>query len=190
MSEQHLLRQRRNFTALVVIAVLAHLGWEYFNGGIASHHLLNRADLPAISNGWGLLLLPVLTWFLVGRVHRRVALASGRQAAANTLPASVVVGFAASLLFGVALSVAFTNGYDQVAAVLFGSMLLLAVGLPVYRAECLLGFVLGMTFTFGGVLPTLIGSILAAVSALVHLYAVPLVASVWSWFRRGRLASG
>jgi hypothetical protein len=43
----------------------------------------------------------------------------------------------------VLLSVAFTNHYDSVATYLFGAMLVLALLLPVYRAECVLGFVLG-----------------------------------------------
>lgn len=56
---------------------------------------------------------------------------------------------------------------------LFGA----AVLLPAYRAECLLGFVLGMTFVFGAVIPTLIGSILVGLSALVQLLA-------WPWLSR------
>ena len=47
-------------TVTVTLAESAHLAWEHFNGGVASHHFLNRADLPAISNAWGLLLLPTL----------------------------------------------------------------------------------------------------------------------------------
>ncbi len=33
---------------------------EYFNGGVVSHNLLAREDLPAISNWWGLLTVPLL----------------------------------------------------------------------------------------------------------------------------------
>lgn len=40
--------------------------------------------------------------------------------------------------------------------------------LPVYRIECIFGFVVGMTFTFGAVLPTLVAVVFAAVSVVAH----------------------
>ena len=49
----------------------------------------------------------------------------------------------------------------------------LAMFFPIYRAECLLGFVIGMTFTFGGVLPTVFGSILVLVSVTLYKYVRP-----------------
>ncbi|HSF52731.1 MAG TPA: hypothetical protein VLA71_03215, partial [Algoriphagus sp.] len=49
-------------------------------------------------------------------------------------------------------------------------VLLAALFLPIYRAECLLGFVFGMTYTFGAVLPTLVGSILALIGAAIYLF--------------------
>ena len=63
-------------------------------------------------------------------------------------------------------------------------MVLLALLLPVYRAECVLGFVLGMTLTFGAVLPTVFGSIIAAVSVVVHLYVRPVLMRLWTWLKR------
>ena len=64
-------RARGTITVLVALAELAHLAWEHLHGGVASHHLLNRADLPAISNAWGALFLPALAWVLSGPVIRR-----------------------------------------------------------------------------------------------------------------------
>lgn len=178
MSEQQLRRLRLHLTALVLLAELAHLAWEHFHGGVVSHHVLNRSDLPAISNWFGAILLPALTWFLTGRIQKRISFQSGGNESAAKLPVSVVVGFLGSLLFGGLLSIAFTNGYETVASYLFGSMLLAALLLPVYRAECVLGFVVGMTFTFGAVLPTAIGSMLAAVSAVVHLLVRTVLARI------------
>ena len=39
---------------------IAQLALEALDGGVQSHHLLNRPDLPAISNGFGLLTLPAI----------------------------------------------------------------------------------------------------------------------------------
>jgi hypothetical protein len=183
MSEQQLPRLRPCLTILVLLAELAHLTWEYFHGGVRIHHVLHRSDMPAISNWWGVLLLPALTWFLTGRIQRRIALDSGNEAASK-IPASVVAGFVGSLLVGILLSFAFTNDYEATASYLSLGMFLLALLLPVYRAECLLGFVLGMTFTFGALLPTVFGSIIAAVSAVVHLYVRPVVMRLWTRLRR------
>ena len=63
-------------------------------------------------------------------------------------------------------------------------MLLLALLLPVYRPECVLGFVLGMTFTFGAILPTVVASVIAAFSALVQLCVRPVFMGRWNALRR------
>jgi hypothetical protein len=174
------------FTGLAMLAELAHLAWEHFHGGVVRHHLLHRADMPAISNWWGLLLLPALAWFLVGRIQRRIALDSDGHGATSSLPVRVVAGFVCSLVIGILLSVSFTTHHESVASYLFLGILLLAVVLPVYRAECVLGFVLGMTLTFGAVLPTMFGSIIGAVSAAIHLLLRPGLARLWDSFKRTR----
>jgi hypothetical protein len=178
------LRWRVYLTVLVTLAELAHLAWEHLHGGVRSHHILNRADLPAISNAWGALLLPAMAWFLSGRAQRRFTDQTGVRDAAATLPMSVVVGFFGALLFGALFAGSFAYGYEAVTGYLFQGLIALALLLPIYRAECMLGFVLGMTFTFGGVLPTAIGSVIAALSAVAHLVVYPLLARGWTWLRR------
>jgi hypothetical protein len=51
---------------------------------------------------------------------------------------------------------------------------------PIYRAECLLGFVIGMTYTFGAVLPPGIGSILVLIGAVIYLGIRPAILFVFS----------
>ena len=156
-------RARYCAIALVALAELGHLAWEHFHGGIRSHHLLNRADLAAISSAWGIVFLPALAWFLSGRVPVR--------ATSPLVIQRIGVAFFGSLAVGVALSVAFTNGFADVSAAIFLGMLLCGLILRVYRGEYVLGFVLGMSFTFGAMLPTLAAVFVSAVSALAH-YAV------------------
>ncbi len=186
MSTRQHARSRVGLTALVLVAEVAHLAWQHLDGGIVSHHLLNRADLPAISNAWGMVLLPALTWFASGRVEKRVARHSGGDGTSSRLPLTVITGFVGALVLGILLSVAFSNGHETMASSLFLGMFVLAVLLPVYRAEYLLGFVLGMTVAFGAVLPTLIGSVIAAVSAVVHLGIRPLLVRLWNRFSATR----
>jgi len=173
-------RMRAYFTVLVMLAELAHLAWEHLNGGIRSHHLLNRADLPAISNAWGALLLPALTWFLVARIQKRIALHPGRQGTTSGLPLGIIASFFAALFFGFGLSAAFTFDYSAISSNMFMAALVLATILPLYRAECVLGFILGLTFTFGGVLPIIIASVIATISAFFGYCVHPLL----FWFAK------
>ncbi len=190
-SVEHLLplsRQRIYLTVLVLAAELLHLAWEYWHGGVQRHHFLQRADMPAISNWWGLLLLPALTWFLSGRAQKRIASYAIPEGTPSKATTSVIAGFVGALIVGIALSVAFTTGQNDIASALFQGMLLIALLLPVYRAECLLGFVLAMTFTFGAVLPTMIGTIVAAISLVALMlsrrFIYPTLAYLWAWHKR------
>lgn len=73
----------------------------------------------------------------------------------------------------------FTGGYETLLSWLFQGMVVLALLLPGYRAECLMGFVLGMMHTFGALLPTLVASAIVLASAVVHLGVRPLLARLW-----------
>jgi hypothetical protein len=168
-------------TAFALIFELAHIGWEHLHGGVLAHHVLNRPDLPAISNWWGVLLLPALTWFVIGRIQGRVS----RQAVNNPgrfrVTPLVLAGFFGSLAYGSGLALAFTMNHQAVSYIFLG---LFAVSLlaPTYRSEYVLGFVLGMTFTFGAVLPTVIALLFASFSGFVHW----LVGSVWRLIQHRR----
>ena len=156
-------RARILLTSAVALAEVLHLTWEHLHGGVESHHLLQRADLPAISNWWGLVLLPVLAWFLIGRMQAR-----GTSQAHGTPSRPIAWRFLAALLYGAGLATAFAFGYEAVTTAMFFGLFALAVVLPIFRAEYVLGFVLGMTPIFGAVLPTLIACIFALLSAVLH----------------------
>ena len=148
------------FSLVFVAALLAH---EHLNGGVRSHHLLDRRDLPAISNWFGLLVLPVLGWLL--GVRLRKCMASGTTSASSVWIGMCLV---CSLLYGAALAASFALGAPAIASDLFLALFLIAVIFPVYRVEYVFGFVVGMAFTFGAVLPVLVAAVVAAFSALVH----------------------
>jgi hypothetical protein len=56
------LRNKILISSIVVILMAIHLTWDYFNGGVTVHYILANEDLPGISNWWGLLTVPSLTW--------------------------------------------------------------------------------------------------------------------------------
>lgn len=154
-------------TILAAAFEVAHLAWEYAHGGVRAHHVLNRPDLPAVSNWWGIIIVPALAW-----VAARSATRLG--------PSRVGVATAAigAFLLGLALSVAFIAGVQSLAFALFLAVLLSGLVVPTYRPEYPFGFVIGMTFTFGAVLPTMVALIAAAVSLFAHRAIRPAIA--WS----------
>ncbi len=155
------LRFRVLTTLAITIALATLLTWQHLHGGVPSHSFLARDDWPSISNWWGLLTLPVLTWWaltnLASRIERR-----------RVTPGAALAGALGALLFGALLAGSYSLGYSEVPRVQVRVLPLLALALPIYRAESLLGFALALTYTFGGVLPVVIGAIFALIGALLY----------------------
>jgi hypothetical protein len=183
---------RITFAAAAALVIAGLLAWEHTHGGIASHHFLQRADMPAFSNWWGLLVMPVLGWFASGRLivngdaNGDAVLAAKATFALGPflLNRHAVLSLAGAFLFGLLIAVSFTLGIKPILEVVPFAMLLAAVALPIFRPHYLFGFVLGLAGAIGAVLPLIVGSVLAALSALVYFVVRPLLARVWSSVRR------
>lgn len=159
-TRRHLPELSALLSVVFVAVLLAH---EHFNGGVRSHHLLDRHDLPTVSNWLGLVVLPSLGWLLGVRLRNRMT-----SVTRSASPSGIGIGLVCSLLYGAALAASFVVGASAITSGLFIGLFVLAVLLPIYRVEYIFGFAVGMTFTFGGVLPVLVALVVAAVSALVH----------------------
>lgn len=181
--QANFLRSRIYFTVIITLAIWGLLAWNYLHGGVPSHHILAREDMPSISNWWGGILLPVLTWFLLYRAQKRLNLLAAKKSMGE-VKVKVAIGFGVGLLFGLLLSIFFVLGISELPGYMILSVFIGALFFPVYRAECLLGFVIGMTYTFGAVLPTAIGSMLALVGALIYLLIRPAILFVISKFNQ------
>lgn len=156
---------------LALLATAAHLGWEFTHGGVKTHHLLARGDLPGASNWWGVLILPLL-----GLLASR-AVTSRARAGQGTVK-NAAVALSGSVLVGVAMAVSFASGYESFTSGIFLAVLVAGLLLPLYRAEWMFGFVLGMTFVFGPVLSLMAASIAAGVSAISSLLIRPALAAL------------
>lgn len=157
-------RLRVGLTALVTIAIRSLLVWQHFHEGVPAHHLLANPDLPRISNWFGGLLLPALTWALPGLTRRRL------PSTCSPGIRSVAVGLVAGVAVGVAMTVTFFSGHESLTSYVFFILLPLALLVPVHRPECLLVFVLGTTVGFGTMLPTLFGSLMALATVVIHRF--------------------
>ncbi len=166
MNEKGLLSYRLYFTAAVTIVNWASLLWKHFHGGVPAHHLLHRQDMPQISDWWSGLLIPLLTLFLTYRIQIRLS----RNEDYLKFSTVALYPFLSALFYGILLSLTFSMGYSSITGYLFVGILLLSLFFPVYQAAYLLGFVLGMTITFGAVISTLAGVIFAVIGFILYLY--------------------
>ncbi len=164
-------KNRLYFTAFILAAIWSLLIYDHLYEGVPSHHILQREDLPAFSNWWGGLLLPLITWFLLWRIQKR---AKNSPEDSNAL-SKVFYAFTAALVFGILLSVFFTFNYEEMPVYMLGALFIGALFFPIYIPECFLGFIIGMTFTFGGVLPIIIGSILSLVGVFLYWVVRPAI---------------
>ena len=167
---------KRPWLSALVFAVFPaiQLLWEHTHGGVVSHYVLHRKDMPAISNWWGLVTIPLLAWIAFSLIRRRKSklgkdeLSESGSGSGTRMDKAVVFGFTGGLVFGIVLASFWELNLDAYMPPLLLIPLVLAFFLPTYRIECLLGFVLAMGWTFGGVLPLAIGSILLIGAWIVH----------------------
>jgi hypothetical protein len=85
------------------------------------------------------------------------------QEASNQLK-QVIFGFFLALSYGIILAFSFASGNQYMPSRMILGTLPLSFFFPIYRTECLLGIVLGMTNTFGVVLPTGIGKVFVLIN--------------------------
>ena len=142
--------------------------WEYFNGGVVSHNLLAREDMPAFSNWWGLLTVPLLFWISIYFINKR----QGKEIESGSTPEEcqneVLKRFLAALAFGLLMSILWEFNFQHILQYLILLPIVIAFFKPVHLPEYLMGFVLGMLFTFGGVLPVLFGVVLSILCFVIN----------------------
>ncbi len=162
---------RIGFTTFITVALSSLLLWQYFHGRIPSHHFLADETMPLISNAWGALVIPITTWFLLFRIENGLF----SQSDSIPFPKNALIGFLSSLIFGVLLGISVVNGFEiflsKVPFIIFG----VSFFFPTYKAEYFLGFVLGLTYFIGGVLPLVVGSVFLSISAVIYLLLRQLI---------------
>lgn len=154
------IRPRFGLPLIALVFAAVHLAFEHLNGGVQSHHLLQRADMPALSNWWGLLILPLLGLLAARRIRAGAEHAGERR--------GILLAGVGALLYGAAMALSFELGVNNVTAAALLGLFLCGLVLPVHRAEYVLGFVAGMTFTFGSVIPLLIAAVVGMISLVVR----------------------
>ena len=156
--------------ATVSVGIWALLIWQHYHGGVPSHSFMARKDMPTISNWWGGLLLPLLTYFSIHRIQKRLFLTGENNVVSPKQLQSVLLLFVSGLIYSGLMAYFYKTGNTDLTSILFQGLFLLALNFPIYRAEFFLGFVIGLTYTFGAILPTFIASAFVAISFIAHKY--------------------
>jgi hypothetical protein len=152
---------------------IAHLAFEYFNGGVKTHHFLARADLPGFSNWLALVILPLVAVILAVRVRSETS-----DRSRSLLPRTIAIPLVGSFIYGAVLAASFYFGASQVSLAAFVGLFISAVALPLYRVEYGLGFILGMTVVFGSAIPLFFSIAFGALSYLVRRAGAMLISSI------------
>ncbi len=175
MQRQQLTTLKPILVGIVTILIFGFLFWEHFHGGVTSHHLLHNKDLPSISNWWGGLLLPILTWFLLSRIEKRLDTQSSQTQQADNPISKVFWIFLIGLVLGILLSISFENEYKLFLDNVLYIIIVLSFLVPVYYSEFILGFILGMTYTFGVIIPTVFILVFAVIGLVTYRLIRPFV---------------
>lgn len=168
MTVTSIINNRTQATMGVFMVTAIFILWEYFNGGVISHHLLAREDLPGMSNWWGLLTVPLLFWISISLIHRRRDNEAKSESNPEVKEAKVFNRFLAALLFGITASLLWEFKFGNFLQYFILLPMLVSFFKPVHLPEYLMGFVLGMLFTFGGILPVIAGLIILFICFLIH----------------------
>lgn len=169
-------------TSTVTLLIFGLLIWQYFHSGVPSHHILQQKDLPEISNWWGGLLLPALTWILLGLIGKRLNKQDILAQKAKNQRIRIIGLFLLGLFLGISIAVSFTNGYKLFLNNVLYVFLVFSLFFPLYYSEFILGFVLGMTYTFGAILPTIFILLIAVLGFLIYRFIRPLIFRVKKLF--------
>ena len=146
--------------------------WEYYNGGVSGHHFLKRKDMPFISNWWGLILLPLVTFLSLRRIGKRINF--NEEMNNQLFIKNHLLPFFIALLFAILIVVFSSTGNSEISYFMFLALFVVALFIPIFKAEYFLGFILGLSYSFGGALPVVIAIVLATIFYIIFNYIRPI----------------
>ncbi|MEX0275342.1 MAG: hypothetical protein AB3N16_13285 [Flavobacteriaceae bacterium] len=157
-------RNKYIFVGAVFVLALSHVLWDYFHGGVPEHYLLHRKDMPKFSNWWSVVTIPMFSCIALTVIRRKY---QNEETGRTPIPKKVLYGFICAFLLGTLETVLFYT-MEEFAGYPILSTFVVALFLPIHRVYFILGFVLGMTYGFGGVIPILAGVILMGIYVLEY----------------------
>lgn len=149
------------FVLAILLYSLSIQLWDYFHEGVPSHHFLANKNLPKVSNWWGIISLPLAVAFLLYRIQLR-EFAHSNSIEKNKIK-RLILHFGLAFLYAMIIAVSFSTDNSPISSFFFFGIFAFALFFPLYKSEFCLGFILGLSYTFGGVLPLVICLFLAII---------------------------
>lgn len=171
-------KSRIYLTSIASIIILGLLIWQHYHNGVPSHHILNKENLPEISNWWGAIWIPILTWFLSGRIVNRIKKQKLLAHQHKNQYLKIYGLFLLGIIFGLSVALSFTYDFKLLLDNIIYIFLFLSLFVPIFYAEFILGFIFGMTYTFGAILPTAFILIITGLGFLIYRFIRPLILRV------------
>lgn len=153
-------------TGSCILITIALLLWEYTHDGVIVHYVMRSDTMPGLSNWWGLISIPIVSWLCVSLIRYEEAIEKRTALVQNAARAS------STLILGLLISYFFiTNSESLMPVYLTFLLVVLSFFIPLYKTEYLLGYILGTMFTFGTIIPVVAGCILWSLFYL--FYKIP-----------------
>ncbi|WP_318310123.1 hypothetical protein [Flagellimonas crocea] len=152
-------------TSAIILFILSILLLEYFRGGVVSHHLLANENLPKVSNWWGLLTIPMVSWLVLSNIQKRNL---NEKNELSPVSKPQLYGFIGAFLFGIIMTGLFYSPWN-IHNYLLLLTFLVALFFPIYKGEYYLGFIISMAYGFGGILPVVFGLVLIIIYAVEYM---------------------
>ena len=133
--------------------------WEYINGGVITHHLLADETLPGLSNWWGLITIPLVTFILLSWRDRN-----------RSKEESLIDGlhFFLAIIYGICLCILWNTGNESIMPIVIFLPAVVSIWKPLSTISFYLGLLFGMMHTFGGILPIIAGIIIVMASFIAY----------------------
>lgn len=143
---------------LSTIYIFVYLIFEHFTTGVQGHYPFHDDSLPFISNWWGIIVVPLVTFCLTTLLTKHYG---------ELYPRQVWIHLAGGGLYAAINAVLFFSGnVELLSALVLPSVVILALFFPIYRPDYVLGYYIVSTVGFGSVIP-LIGSVVFAVIGFI-----------------------
>lgn len=155
------------FVSFTTLLTALHLALEFFQGGVVTHYPLADTSNPGISNWWGLVTLPILTWVVLTVAQLKASRRQDKAQPSNLILLQKNYLFG-GLAFGLAMGILWELGQEAVLQYLILLPWLMAPFVRIYQPETSLGFVLGMMYTFGGVLPIAFALVIQTIGYIIY----------------------
>ena len=159
-------KTKQILTAIITFFILGILLLEHFRDGVVSHHLFGNENLPKISNWWGVLTIPVISWFTLSVLQKSNAINDNEQ---TPISKSQLYGFIGAFLFGIVMTIVFYSSLE-IHNYLLLLTFILALFMPIYRPQYYLGLILSMAYGFGGILPVIFGLFLVLIYVIEYKF--------------------